>query len=232
MPDRRARPTIRCLVEDLGIDTPPPDVDLGTLAHPFLDELRRLAPTSPQGQKRILSIDFPLVYRLRVSGERGATWVDDERGIVWLCAAHRHEDESDDDAYLLFASLNISGHLLPEEDDRLRDRLEGALRLQKGLTADLLRLVDAAIADKGTEHQADLGDWLPCRVLVVHSGGVEEIWCALCVLGTDGAGVPPPLRDLLFGALAQHLAPAETEVRSDWPLGVTEWFEAVVLYVR
>ena len=47
-----------------------------------MDELRRVAPTSPTGQKRILSIDHPLVYRIRVSSERGATWLDEPRSIV------------------------------------------------------------------------------------------------------------------------------------------------------
>ena len=50
------------------------------------------------GQKRILSISYPLVYRLRVSSERGAAWLDEE-GIVWLCAVRRREEGSDDDAF-------------------------------------------------------------------------------------------------------------------------------------
>src|SRR6266511_2229691 len=136
--DRRARPTIRCLTVDLDIDLPGLDVDLGDLDHPFRDELRRVAPTSPDGQKRILSIDHPLVYRIRVSSERGATWVDEPNDIVWLCAAHRRQQDSDDDAYAYFADLHESGDLLPNDDDRLRDRAEAAIRLQRGLTADLL----------------------------------------------------------------------------------------------
>ena len=75
---RRSRPTIRCLVEDLGVGLPELAVDLGELDHPWLAELRRIAPQSPTGQKRILSIAEPLVYRLRVSSERGATWIDDD----------------------------------------------------------------------------------------------------------------------------------------------------------
>lgn len=72
IPDRRSRPTIRCLVNDLGIGLPPLDVDIGSLDHPFLDELRRVTPDSPRGQKRVLSIDYPLVYRIRgiYSGRR------------------------------------------------------------------------------------------------------------------------------------------------------------------
>ena len=85
---------------------------------------------------------------------------------------------------------------------------------------------------KGSEHHADLGDWLPCRVLVIEGEGVEEIWCALCVRGTDGVGVPEPLRDVLFARLEEHLAPVLFEPRNDWPTGEVEWFEVVVLGLR
>ena len=155
---RRARPTLRCLSEDLGLELPGLDVDLGEIDHPWLEELRRMAPTSPRGQKRILSIDYPLMYRLRVSSSRGATWVDEEHNIVWLCAARRREEGSDDDAFAWFADLHAKGRLLPTEDDRLRDRAEAAIRLHRGLTAELLQLGDDALSHQGTEMTAHLGD--------------------------------------------------------------------------
>lgn len=239
MPDaRRARPTIRCLTSDLGKELPTLDVDLGDLHHSLLDELKRVAPTSPTGQKRILSIDHPLVYRIRVSSFRGATWVDEwgvdlqELVIVWLCAAHRREANSDDDAYTYFAALQSSGNLLPDHDDRLRDRAEAAIRLQRGLTAGLLGLLDRAMEHRGTEQRSDLGDWLPCRVLILPGEDLEEIWCALCVRGTDGTFIPEPLRDLLFATLEGHVAPATFETRNEWPTGDVEWFEVVRLGLR
>src|SRR6266536_1788868 len=123
MPDRRrARPTIRCLTEDLGIALPWLDTDLGELDDSWLGELRRIAPASPRGQKRVLAIGSPLVYRLRLSAERGVTWMDEEHDVVWLCAVHRRQEGSDDDAYTWFAKLHADGMLLPSSDDRLRDR--------------------------------------------------------------------------------------------------------------
>jgi hypothetical protein len=232
--DRRARPTLRCLVDDLGIATPPLDVDLGEIDHPFLDELRRVAPTSPEGQKRILSIEKPLVYRIRVSSERGATWIDDRDGVsvVWLCGAHRREADSDDDAFVYFAELHDSGRLLPSDDDRVRDLAETAIRVQRRLTKDLLSLVDKARSREGVEVQGELDDWLPCRVLVIAVDETEEVWCALSVRGNDGAFAPDRVRDLLFASLEQHLAPVLFEARDDWPTGLPEWFEAVVLGIR
>ena len=229
---RRARPTIRCLTEDLGLALPWLDTDLGEVEDPLLGELRRIAPGSPQGQKRVLSIGSPLVYRLRFSAERGVTWVDEDHGVVWLCAVHRRQEGSDDDAYTWFAKLHAGGKLLPSGDDRLRDRAEAVIRLQRGLTSAMLRLVNAALSRKGTELAADLGGYLPCRVLVRGNGKIEEIWCALSARATDGTHVRDELRDVLFAALEAHFPDAVFEVRGDWPGGSAGWWEAVRLGLR
>jgi hypothetical protein len=109
---RRGRPTLRCLAADLGIPLPDLTVDLGDIRHPLIQETQRIAPGTPQGQKRILSIREPLVYRIRHSGFRGATWLDGTAGIVWLCGVERREDNSDDDAFAYFFRLHEAGHLL------------------------------------------------------------------------------------------------------------------------
>jgi hypothetical protein len=229
---RRARPTLRCLTDDLELSIPALDIDLGHLDHPWLDELRRIAPTSPLGQKRILSIDRPLVYRLRDSSSRAATWVDERHDVVWLCAVHRREEGSYQDAYAWFAMLHRAGELLPSDDDRLRDRAEAVIRLQRGLTSELLRFVDDVTMRTGAELRTDLGHYLPCRALVVISGDVEEIWCALSVLDVHGGHVSERLRDILFAALEAHFPDAVFEVRADWPTGSVEWWETVRLGLR
>jgi hypothetical protein len=230
--NHRPRPTLRCLTEDLDLNIPPLDVDLGKIGHPWLDELRRIAPTSPLGQKRILSIDRPMVYRLRASSHRAATWVDDEHGIVWLCAVHRRQEGSGDDAYAWFARLHADGQLLPADDDRLRDRAEAVIRLQRGLTSELLQLADEALIRQGTELRSDLGRYLPCRVLALGGSGVEEIWCALSVRAADGTHIADELRNILFAALEVHFPDAIFEVRSDWPTGHVAWWETVRLGLR
>jgi hypothetical protein len=229
---RRVRPTLRCLVEDLHLRLPGLDVDLGSLEHPMLREARRLAPASPEGQKRILSIGSPLIYRIRVSGERGATRVDEAHSIVWLCAAGRREEGSDDDAFAWFAELNETGRLLPTEDDRLRDRAEAAIRLQSGMAGELLALLAEARANSGRDAETSLGGWVPARLLAIQAAGTEEIWCGLGVRGADGSGIAPRIRDVLFAGLEQALQPTESEARADWPTGEVLWTEVVRLYVR
>jgi hypothetical protein len=173
-----------------------------------------------------------MVYRLRVSDERGATWLEESRNVVWLCGVHRREEGSDDDAFAWFADLHGSAHLLPTDDDRLRDVAEGVLRFHKTLTSDLLQLVDAALVNVEHELTMDLGEFLPCRALVRSSDGLQEIWCALSTRGNDGDFVSEKQRDLLFAELEQHLQPVMFEARNDWPSGDVEWWEVVRFGVR
>lgn len=228
---RRARPTIRCLVDDLGIEVPDLYADLGGLSDPWIAELRRIAPRSPMGQKRVLAIDQPLVYRLRVSSERAATWLD-ENGVVWHCAVRRREEGSDDDAFAWFAELHRTGRLLPTDDDRLRDQAEEALRSFRQLRKALFELVEAARDAPGKERCVDLDGWLPGRVLVYRGEDIEEIWFGLSVRAVDGNFIRPAMRDLLFAALEEHLAPAVFETRNDWPTRNVEWFEVIKLGLR
>ena len=122
--------------------------------------------------------------------------------------------------------------MLPSQDDRLRDRAEAVIRLQRGLAAGLLQLVAEALSRRGTELAADLGGYLPCRVLVLDSGGVEEIWCALSSRAADGTHVRDRLRDILFAALEDRFPDAVFEVRGDWPAGQVGWWEVVRLGLR
>jgi hypothetical protein len=215
-----------------GIALPDLTVDLGDIRHPLIRETERIAPGSPQGQKRILSIREPLVYRIRHSGFRGATWLDDATGIIWLCAVERREEDSDGDAFVHFLRLHGAGRLLPNDDDYLRDRSEAVVRLFKRLSAELLHELHAAFAAPGYEREVTLHDYLPARLLVLPQGDVTEVWCALSTVDSAGHGVPPRLRDLLFARLQEELEPALWEVRGDWPSGEVRWAEVVMLGLK
>jgi len=104
--------------------SPTVEIDPGNLEHPLVAEARRLAPAAPRGQRRILSIEHPLVYRLRHGRWRDATWLEAEAARFWLCAGAQREEGSGEDAYEIFAALHRAGRLLPDDDDRLRDELE------------------------------------------------------------------------------------------------------------
>ena len=233
MSSRRGRPTIRCLQNDLELDLPPLDQLLDDIQHPWMDELRRTMADSPKGQKRILVIKSPHVFRLRVSDERGATWVDKSCEVVWLCAVQRREDGSEDDAFSYFEELHTREQLLPGSDDALRMKLETVLFQHKLNRDALFALVDYALAHPREEITMNLSNEIPCRVIVLEANGMQELWCGLSVKAENGQYIDTRRRDLLIAELERHLAPAEAEGRDDWATGEpVEWFEAVRLVIR
>lgn len=231
---RRARVTLRCLAEDLRIALPGLDTDLGTLEHPALDETRRLAPTSPVGQKRIESIDHPLVYRLRVSRWRGATWVDEreDEEIVWLLAIAEREEGSSDDAFEVFRALHDDDALLPGDDDRLRDRAEAAIRFSEAVKEDAPTCIIEARRQAGQELTWALGDRVDVVVLVRRSDGLEEVWVAVPDKDRRGDALSFKQRDVVFAAFLIALGDADWEQRYDWPTRALARHEIARLYLR
>jgi hypothetical protein len=222
--------TLRCLRDDLKVELPPVEIDLGGLDHVLVGEARRLAPTAPRGQKRILSIEYPLVYRVRHGRWRGATWLESEAARFWLCAGAQREEGSGEDAYEQFAALHRARRLLPDKDDLLRDALERNARIIDAASNS----IDAALAEafdrRGSDVAISFADLIDTRLHVAASG--EEVWVAIATQATDGRFVEERLRDVLFGLV---LAAAEADLwepRADWPSGELAWFEVARLGLR
>lgn len=230
---RRVRATIRCLQEDLGIRLPGADTDLGQLNHPLVEECRRLAEVAPQGQKRILSIDFPLVFRVSHGRWRGASWVDAEHELFWLLAAEQREEGSHDDAYVHFESLHEANKLLPTRDDYLRDRVEEGTRALAAVRAELPEVFALARERLGVDHTVLLLEFVEVVVHVQIHGGIEMIWMAVSALDTDRNVVNVRLRDLIFGVAEQVLENAEWDWTAEWPLERDlKWFEVARLALQ
>lgn len=230
LPERRTRPTIRCLRDDLGLELPTIDVDLGTIEHPLMDEARRVAPTAPRGQKRVLAIDHPLVYRLRHGRWRGATWLEEEAARFWLLAGGRRAAGSRDDAYEVFVALQQSGQLLPTDDDRLRDVFERDTRVLAAARTEAPRSLQAASAVRGSDVLIRFGGLVDARLLLSARG--DEVWVAIATRAADGAFVGDGLRELLFAIVFDAAGAELWEPRADWPSGPLEWFEVARLGLR
>lgn len=203
MSNRRARPTIRCLSEDLGIEVPGIDVDLGGLDHPLLVEARRVSPTAPLGQKRVLDIDRPLVYRIRHGPWRGATWLDEANEILWLLSVERREEDSPDDAYEHFVGLHARGKLLPTDEDRVRDRAETVGRFVDRIEKEIPSSLSDARNLAAQEHSSVIGDLAEVRLYVARSEDMEEIWVAVPLFDVTGSTLPSSVRDVIFAGLRE-----------------------------
>lgn len=223
----RVRVTLRCLQEDLEQPLPALDVDLGTLDHPLLDEARRVAPSAPTGQKRILSIPYPLVFRLRHGRWRGASWSEHDADRFWLLAGALREAGSSDDAFEHFGGLYESGRLLPDARDELRDRAEVVARILgaartgvPGWIADLPLVTDVVLP---------LADGVAVRA---YCPAADEIWIAVPTRTDAGTHLDERVRALLFVIVEQAIKPIASEPRPDWPSGPLAWYEAARFYVR
>jgi len=216
--------------EDLGLDVPPVEVDLGYLDHALLAEARRVTPAAPRGQKRILAIEHPLVYRIRHGRWRGATWIETDAGRLWLCAGAQREEGSGDDAYEYFGALHNAGRFLPNEDDQLRDALERNARIIDAATEAVPEGLADALARRGRDVALRFGELVDARLHATTAG--DEVWVAIATQAVDGRFVDERLRDVLF-RLVFDAAEAELwEPRADWPSGELAWFEVARLGLR
>lgn len=152
MYNRRARPTLRVLKEDLNSEWENPgpkralEEGIYTSLHPLSELPHPLIRKAVEAfgenenedarRERIRSATKAIVWKIRYEQWRGAVWADPETGVRWLIAAGRakgqHKDT--DDFYEEVARENDKNDLknwLPtEEDTRLLKREAGAdLRL-------------------------------------------------------------------------------------------------------
>jgi len=227
---RRTRITLRCLRDDLKLKLPPIEVDLGELDHVLVAEARRIAPSAPRGQKRILAIEHPLVYRLRHGRWRGATWLETDVARFWLCAAAQREQGSGEDAYEVFVALHRAGRLLPDDDDRLRDALERNARIIDSASDAIGPALANAFAHRDQDVAVSFAGLVDARLHVVASG--EEVWVAIATQAADGRFVEERLRDVLFGLVLTAAEATLWEPRADWPSGELAWFEVARLGLR
>lgn len=100
-----ARPTLRCLHDDLKIATPSADVPLDEIKHPLLAKIRQQFADPATPHERIAAIDDEVLFKVKLQRWRGAVWTDRPSADVrvWLVAAGWREDGSTTDFYAALA---------------------------------------------------------------------------------------------------------------------------------
>lgn len=192
------RPTLRALLEDLGLSLPPLDQPLDEVDHPLLAKARAQFAADEVGHERIRAIDDEVVFKVKIQRWRGAVWPD--TSIPWLIAAGIREDGSGDDFYQALtrdtqaarARYNAEnakplggrtyiGHLLPTDDDHKRHQLEAGARLVRRLIRVIRELARGSLHD-GHEHAADLPGF---RLgIVVRADDGNETYVAVKITGS------------------------------------------------
>lgn len=139
----RARPTIRCLMDELATSVESPEqraalssrkiADLGPaslycIEHPLLAKASDLLCGRNRNElleHQISSVTDNVWYRVKLGQFRGAAWIGDD-GEVWLCAVGLRKAGDRDDFYEQFQRQCVNGSdiFLPNETDKRRQRLE------------------------------------------------------------------------------------------------------------
>jgi hypothetical protein len=171
-----ARPTIRCLTDELcdGVEDPGQRsalvsgliglarTPLDEIDHPLLKKAFELSQLSHVDlhEHQISSVADRVWYRVKVGRHRGAVWIDGD-GTAWLCAAGYRRDGDPDDFYAQFERQCIAGSeiFLPDDRDEKRRRLELADSSDRERRRLLTERVVSGIADAartGREVRVDL----------------------------------------------------------------------------
>jgi len=199
------RPTMRCLVEDLGVNHPPPaSQPLDTLDHVLLQKAQQLYPTRTTPGERIVSIDDHVFFKVKVERWRGAVDRDSSPQWQWLCAAGSRQEGSPDDFYQALVEQcrswrkdynrhharalttdTYSDSLLPTDDDRDRLLLEDSVAQETILSRTLPALVKSALHYEGVEQRAEIAG---CLIGVyVTRDDFDSIYVGIRIIGS----VPP-----------------------------------------
>jgi hypothetical protein len=168
MHSRRARPTLRCIGEDLadGWDSPGPlrsvldgaydDLHpLGDLPHPIIAKAAEAFGHDAENDNYVGPIQSCTALRLmeiKLAQWRGGVWKDPETGVHWLVVAGlaKGDHQDHDDFYVRVKRDNDSNQTprwLPTEEDRRLLRRETASRLMPEWELAVQQKIHSLLAD-------------------------------------------------------------------------------------
>ena len=178
---RIVRPTLRCLIDDLGNEVGPTSlrsvlstarrdmaansrflfpVPLAAAEHLLTDKANLLALDPNADREPIVSITDRSAIKVKSSDRRGALWVDTE-GTWWLLAAGRRKNDGPGDFYRELAKFGRdSSPIAPTADDLKYFKLETAYIADCALDRDahtaIVEAILSAAASPGQPQSADV----------------------------------------------------------------------------
>jgi hypothetical protein len=218
-----ARPTLRCLRDDLKLAVPPVGQPLDAIDHPLLAKTSEQFADLTTSRTRIAAIDDNILFKVKVGRYRGAVWVGSDPQLPWLVAGGWREAGSDDDFYdgleasatqaklrynanhkPTLTTKTYTARLLPDAEDRDRYEAEAGMRQVRALRAIVEELVRASLRD-GHEHTATLDAFtLGIQVRADHG---HETYVAIRITGSVPEGIVFTVLDLVPGCAFEDWMP-------------------------
>ncbi|GAA3620671.1 hypothetical protein ACG5V6_22850 [Streptomyces chitinivorans] len=121
-----ARPTLRCLREDLGLPLPPVTVPLDETDHPIVAKAAEQFADEETKHERIRAVDDQVFFKVKVERRRGAVWMDAD--LPWLVAAGRREDGSGSDFYAALEAEDRASRARHDTRPRISAPVRGGSR--------------------------------------------------------------------------------------------------------
>lgn len=186
------RVTIRCLVDDLGIDGANARREVRELDHAICRAFETKRSQSPIGVEKLQPIATDAeVYTLHAGRWRGATWYDEENNAVWLLGCGYHRSGEKDDVYPYLKELDFKGDLFPaSEDYELLFEFQDT-SFAEALIADVPILMDEARAHPGTEVTQLIAQRIRISVVVEMADDLEAWWAAVSMQLLPGESEMP-----------------------------------------
>ena len=179
--DRTVRPTLRCLIDDLGSEVGPPElravlgtitrsleadsryllpVPLASAEHIVLDKANMIALDPSADREPIEVISDREAIKVKTADRRGALWRDDE-GNWWLLAAGRRKNDSPGDFYReMERHTGNSDAIGPTEQDLRYLRYETAYiaecNAERNAQTEVIRAVLRAAAAPGAPQKVEV----------------------------------------------------------------------------
>lgn len=180
------RITHRCLTDDLAYFGEAPFEELGQ--HEIVRALVSRRSDGPTDTREVTPLSSrKRVYRLAYGDRhRGATWYDEQHGVVWLLAYAQHTFEGRADAFAYFKALDAAGELLPGPADYEALLRERDNRLQSEIGRDAERLLRSAHETPGREVVGTLGGAVEVTVAVTVVESLTERHVAIQMQGLPG----------------------------------------------
>ncbi len=156
---------------------------LSDIGHPLVSHLRAICRADSLTMDPILGLSNPQWWKVKTTRWRGAAWIDDAEGEVWLCAGGIRRDGDNDDFYVQFTARAADNpdQFLPSEEDRKhlrRERLHSQLYQWKRDVSSIAVQAFAA-ATSGTGN--------PSRYVIPALGASSLLEIVVTVVPEDGS---------------------------------------------